>query len=679
MFVKLKVFVKINPKILKLILLPVFAALFLFVREYKPYLFTGFFQSDEAAGNFYRSARALQQSNDFKTAFYTYNRIAGKYKLYDVVLFREAECAAALEDEKTAIEKYKQLLKAFSHSPVAPMASYGLGQAYLRVGEQQKAEKQFNFTAKKFADTDYALGSFYYLAELNKTKDRNLAIQYWLKYITVVPEGRFATESIDGLKSINYTLSPKDKKLVGIALFTQQNYRSALEYLNQLPINESWYWRAMCHKRLGNRGAAAALFETGIKNRFYSDMDDSKIRDAMLSYTELCNSRQDDCWQNILSWTDKARDFALYKRAQLLPPDKAKGFYEQIYKYYSKGDYASDALWNLFWQACDKGDYDSAISLGKKHISAFKNTAASPAVHFWLGKIYEKRNNYGEAKRFYKIILKTFPDSYYAFRANGRLNALKGGSDNWWRTSPEIRLSSETEQGKFPYSYKEISEKYGTHPAELILLGDYDTALLLMKKDPFFESWVKLHQGMTTSSIVIARNAMGALSDKPNKDNPCWKIIYPIQYSEEINRNARLNNLDPVIVLSLMKEESHFNPDARSSSDARGLMQLLPGTANDIARWKRLGNVNGRELFTPAVNIKLGTAYLSFTEGTFNGNVMFSVAAYNAGPGAVQAWLRTLPRDDMDRFVENIPYSQTKTYVKKVFGTYWNYRRIYDF
>lgn len=669
-------------KTLILILVAVIATLFLFVREYKPSLITGFFQDDETAGDLYRSARVLQQDKNSKTAYYTYNKITQRYKLYDVVLLRQAECAAAIEDEKTAIEKYKELLKSFPSSHVAPLASYNLGQAYLRFGDKQKAEEQFNYTVKKFADTDYALGSYYYLAELNKKKDRDLAIQYWLKYIAIAPSGRFAPESVAGLESINCLFTAKDKMLIGIALFIHEDYLKALEYLDTLPEEESWYWRGMCHKQLKNRRKAAGLFETGLKNKLYNALSDSKVRYAMTSYVELSRWNADSCWQRILRWSDREKDFALYNRAQRLSSRKAKPLYEQIYKHYPTGNYASDALWNLFWNECNCGNYDRAIELGKKHIATYKNTTASPAVHFWLGKIYEKRKKKRESEKFYKTVLKSFPDSYYAFRANGRINTLKGGSDKWWTTYPKIRLSGESIQGKFPYSYKEIAEKHGSYFADLIMLGDYDLALTLMKKDSFFESWVKLQQGQQggiTSSIVIARNAMAKLSDKPDRDNPRWKLIYPVQYSEEINRNAGINKLDPVIVLSLMKEESHFNPYARSTSDARGLMQILPCTAKDIARWRRLGRVNERDLYTPAVNIKLGTAYLGYTEGTFDGNMLLSVAAYNAGPGAVQKWLKTLPRGDMDRFVENIPYSQTKNYVKKVFGTYWNYRRIYDF
>lgn len=666
-------------RIIIFIILPLIAALFLLVKEYKPSLITGLFQDDEAAGNIYRAARALQQDKDFKTAYYMYGGIAKKYKLYDIVLFRQAECAAAIEDEKTAIEKYKQLLKSYPSSLVAPLASYSLGQAYLRTGDRQRAEEQFNLTAKNFADTDYALGSYYYIAELNRNRDKNLAITYWLKYIALSPSGRFSPESVRELESIGANLSSKDKKLVGIALYMNQNYTKALDYFNQLPLSESWYWRAMCNKQLGNRGTALAQLETGIKNRYYNDLNDAKIKNAMTAYAELCKSRKDVCWQNILLWSDRARDFALHNRARLLPSEQAKALYEQIYKHYPKGDYASDALWNLFWYECNKGNYNSAITLGKKHMATYANTAASPAVHFWLGKIYEKRNNRREAEHFYKMVLKAFPDSYYAFRANGRLHYLKGDSDYLWRTSPEIRLPSEITKGKFPYSYEEIAHKYGAHPAELILLGDYDTALTFMEKDPFFESWVKLQYGAITSSIVTARNAMSKLAEKPDKTNPCWKLIYPILYSEEINRHAELNRIDPVIVLSLMKEESHFNPYARSSSDAFGLMQLLPHTAKDIARWRKLGSVNQNDLFVPTVNIRLGTAYLKYTEETFKGNMLFSVAAYNAGPGAVQKWIKTLPQDDMDRFVENIPYDQTRNYVKKVFGTYWNYKRIYDF
>ncbi len=647
--------------------------------NYKPFLITGFFQDQQDAREMYRKARNLQLNNDFKAAYYTYGKISRKYKIYDIVLYHQADCAAGIEDEKTAVEKYQKILKLYSKNPISPVVSYKLGQTYIRMKKNLEAENRFLKTLESYPGTDYAVGSFYYLGELNKNKNQQMAAQYWLKYLALAPGGDFALNSYEGLKSINYKFREKDKLHAGIALFMQQKYKEALEYLNQLPRNETWYYRAICHKYLGNKSTATAIFKKALTDYIDNDTPGSKVKKAMQSYVKLSYSTRYRSWSDILHWTDREKDFALYNKALLLSLKKARKIYEEIYKKYPDGNYASEALWNLFWYEYDNGSYDKAIDYAEKHITTYENTNASPAIYFWMGKIYENKGDRSKAKDFYKVTLRKFPDSYYAFRANGRLSALSNKVDSEWTTCVTNRLPVEEKKLEFPYSYKEIAAKHGEKVAELILLKDYDTALLFMPDDSFLESWIKLEKGVLTSSIVSARNGMKKLLTKPADEDPKWKLIYPMYYTEIINKNAEFNGLDPVLVISLMKEESHFNPFAVSSANARGLMQVLPITAKDIVRWKCLTSCNYNELFDPETNIRIGTAYLSYTEYVFNGNAMLSVAAYNAGPTAVKTWLNRLSQSDFDRFIENIPYKQTRRYVKKVFGSYWNYKRIYEF
>lgn len=648
-----------------------------FIWFYKPDLITVFFQSPEYSRNLYKQARTLQLDNDFRSAYYTYGRISPKYKAYDVVLFKQAQCAAGIEDEKTAIQKYKKLLKSYKNSPFVPMASYDLGRAFLRYNQPMEAEKQFLYTLNNFPGTDYALGSYYFMGELNKEKNRELATEFWLKYIALAPGGKFALNCYEGLKTLDYNFNEKDKKHIGIALFMQQKNKEALFYLDQLPEKEVWYYKAFCHKSIGNRAKAISILKEALKNYLDDSVSTQKIERAMLAYVNLSYDNSYRSWSDILHWTDKAKDFALYQKAQLMSLKKTKVTYEEIVENYSDGNYASEALWNLLWIEYDSGNYDKALKHAQKHITTYKNTKASPAVHFWVGKYYENKNDKANAKEMYKTIMEKFPDSYYAFRAHGRLNAINKGFDMGWETNRLGRLPVEEMQISLPYTYKEIEQKFGPQTAEMILNGDYETAMLFVKDDPFLESWVKYKDGATASSIVAARNAMGNTLDRPDPKDPKWKLIYPIYYPDALNDNAEVNGLDPFLAISLLKEESYFNPYAVSSSNALGLMQVLPGTAKDIIRWKRLGSYCNKALFDPEENIKIGTAYLGHTKEFFDGNMLFSVAAYNAGPAAVKTWTKKLSTDDLDKFVENIPYTQTRDYVKKVFGSYWNYKRVY--
>ncbi len=636
------------------------------------------FQNIEQSRNFYRTAREYQKNREYQNAFYNYARISSNYPAYDAVLFHQAKCAAELQDEKTAVLKFKKLLSYFSDSPLAPLASYNIGKAYIRTKNYPDAKNQFIETIKKYPESDFAVGSYYYLGIASKNKKE--AIGCWLKYIETAPSGRFAMDCYEELKKLNIKYSQKQKKEIAIVLYHAENYSKSIFYLKQIPLKESWYYLAKNYEALGNKNKAAYFYKEGLKNSSSAYEKRENFEHGMLSYVSLNSQSSEKAWDEVLSFAQTARDFALYHKAQLIPKTKALKYYWEILGKYPKGNFGSDALWNIFWDAYlnKKNNYDFAIKLGQLHISKYENTKASPAIYFWMGKIYEKRNKKVNAYNFYREVLSKYPDSYYAFRADGRIKALKTGVDPGWKTNFNNRIPEEEIGIKPPYSNREISNLYGKQTIELINVEDYETISSFLKDDAFFESWINLQNDVISKSIVIARNEMDKLSEKPNYKDAKWKLIYPVYYPENINQNAGLNGLDSLMVLSLMKEESYFNTLAMSYSNARGLMQILPGTAKDIAKWKKLGIYNSIELFDPDVNIKLGTAYLSHVKNSLGDNMLFAVAAYNSGPGAVQKWINSNTNIDLDEFVENIPYEQTNTYVKKVYKSYWNYKQIYN-
>ena len=102
-------------------------------------------------------------------------------------------------------------------------------------------------------------------------------------------------------------------------------------------------------------------------------------------------------------------------------------------------------------------------------------------------------------------------------------------------------------------------------------------------------------------------------------------------------------------------------------------------TAAEVAQWMGQKGFQPLDLFFPEVNVRLGTRYLAYLHGLFDGNAMLAVGAYNGGPNAMKRWLAQSPnwRQDPDLFVESIPYGEARDYIKKVFTSYWNYRQLY--
>ena len=144
---------------------------------------------------------------------------------------------------------------------------------------------------------------------------------------------------------------------------------------------------------------------------------------------------------------------------------------------------------------------------------------------------------------------------------------------------------------------------------------------------------------------------------------------YPVQYRKQ----AALYHGDWRLVLSVIKAESNFNERATSAKGACGLMQILPDTAEFIAKKNQ---IEGYDLYDGQDNIRLGCLYLQYLEGRFC-NLKTVLAAYNAGEGTVSAWLKNEQYSLDGVTLIEIPYSETERYVKKIIKYYENYKRIY--
>ncbi|HLA24679.1 MAG TPA: lytic transglycosylase domain-containing protein, partial [bacterium] len=180
--------------------------------------------------------------------------------------------------------------------------------------------------------------------------------------------------------------------------------------------------------------------------------------------------------------------------------------------------------------------------------------------------------------------------------------------------------------------------------------------------------------GDATASIrTIEPLIDGALYGRRQLDDALWRLAYPRAYWPLVAPAAARYGVDPLLVLAVIREESRFDPRAVSSANAVGLMQLLPSTARGI-----LGRpVGPTALMEPALNIRAGTAYLAGLLRGFQGTVPLAVGGYNAGPGGVRRHA-ALARSDLERFVEELPYAETRAYVQRVMQSHGIYRWLYE-
>lgn len=160
-------------------------------------------------------------------------------------------------------------------------------------------------------------------------------------------------------------------------------------------------------------------------------------------------------------------------------------------------------------------------------------------------------------------------------------------------------------------------------------------------------------------------------------DDIIMKKLYPLKYSEYVEKYAKEYNIDKYMVYAIIKAESNFNENAKSSSDAIGLMQIMEITAIETARKMDL-EVTEEDLFKPDLNINIGLKYFTYLLNQYNNNYPLAIIAYNAGMGNVDAWLKdgTIKEDGTD--IENVPFKETNNYVRKILRDYEIYKELYN-
>lgn len=315
------------------------------------------------------------------------------------------------------------------------------------------------------------------------------------------------------------------------------------------------------------------------------------------------------------------------------------------------------------------GDHTRAA---KKSLNAFLDEFPRSSQRFraryWLAQIHHEDGDKEKAKKLWEDILKESPLSWY-----GLLSAIQLGRSVSSSLSANVPIVPTQDPNTTPL------ERFRIQRAELLLgeglFVEADHEIHDLKSRPqlssaFLYYLANLHDlsgnhsgAFVILSELIQRSYEGIFTQHTHK------LIFPIAHRELIERYAAENKLDPVLVISLIKQESAFENRANSSVGAMGLMQLMPATATGTDP-----NVLRTELLEFEHNVRVGTKYLKEMLDRFDGNTVYALAAYNAGPGAVNRWVKEgRATKGMIEFVDRIPYKETRDYVGSIIRNYYWY------
>ncbi|HEX6064013.1 MAG TPA: lytic transglycosylase domain-containing protein, partial [Longimicrobiales bacterium] len=181
-------------------------------------------------------------------------------------------------------------------------------------------------------------------------------------------------------------------------------------------------------------------------------------------------------------------------------------------------------------------------------------------------------------------------------------------------------------------------------------------------------------QGRIADGVTLGRR----LHDADGRWNArTLKLIYPFPYRETIERHARENSLSPHLVAALIRQESMFNPSAKSAAGAVGLMQVMPKTGRSVAGRLGIKRFTPQHLTDPEINVRIGAAHFRHLMSEHENQLEHVIAAYNAGATSVSRWRGMHKDKDRQLFSERIPYAETREYVKILVRNTMMYELLY--
>ena len=369
--------------------------------------------------------------------------------------------------------------------------------------------------------------------------------------------------------------------------------------------------------------------------------------------------------------------------------DQALDAFRELQQRFPKGAKASYAHWKAAWLTLRMGRNDDAKKLFDEQIATYPGGNEANAAIYWRARLAEEDNDTAMARAFYQRLSDRYRNYYYACLARERLQKLPAGSDPPG-AYPLLDHIPALEHGDKITLVEPPPDDLHYQKAKLLGNGGLvDLAVRELDKaasDDEDKSWLPaetaqlyIDTGHYDRAIEVMKRSVPSYFavDLPNFPREYWEALFPRPYWTDLKKFAVANDLDPYLVASLIRQESEFNPIAVSRANAVGLMQLLPRTGKLVAHQVDLKRYSASQLYTPTVNLQLGTHYFRGMVNQFGGSFEHALAAYNAGADRVEEWMGQGKYRDTAEFVESIPFTETREYVQAIMRNASVYRQLY--
>lgn len=376
--------------------------------------------------------------------------------------------------------------------------------------------------------------------------------------------------------------------------------------------------------------------------------------------------------------------------------DQAATFYTQLVRQFPQSDKADEAHFWLGWRAHQVKDYANASRLLTEHIANYGLTTDNRGkAAFWAAVDSERAGDKPRALTIYRAMLTRYGAGWFGLNAERRIDRLTKEGVRARAVESDLMLRRAVEGLQGINSVQETikdADRERVQKAEMLMqialhqsaMNELDAARISSPNSPVVNlriAQIFRANGENVAGINALKRAYPDYGQTLPEEMPrdVWEVFYPLKYWGTIKEESKRHNLDPYLIVGIIRQETVFNPQARSRANALGLMQFMPSTGQAVARKNNLGGgrITSNDLFNPVLSIQLGTAYVRELLNDFQ-RFEYVAAAYNGGETRVRRWVRESPGAEIEDWVESIPLSETRLYVQGVYRNARIYQRLYD-
>ena len=599
------------------------------------------------------TAEALSTLLEFSKAFPDSLLIRDAHLVYANALLQEgraSEAAALLENDR---------------SPVRSDLELTLGRAYGAIGQNDKAAAAFRnvyYNLPSSPEADAAGAELRKLAVSGGVAERRTRADLLFKT-------RHYSDSASEYRALVDAVPPGDRPAVQLSL------ANSLERSGQ------------------SRDARQILSSMGAQT---GDAEAQRL--YLLSETER-SANDEEAVQRTLDqlrqfgptspWLEQALLSAANMNLLKRDYDHAIDLYRELQQRFPNGARASYAHWKATWLSFRQGRSDVSQKGFEDQIALYPGSNEVPNALYWRARLAEEQGDTAMARAFYQKLSDRYRNYYYAELGRQRLKNLKAPTNDvvthyaLLDRVPPLPTKGKVEADDPPEDNLRLQR------ARLLsngALADQAVRELQAAASEEGGAWAppeeaRVYQdgGRYDRGIEVMKRSVPnyfavGLPDLPRS---YWEALFPKPYWNDLHKYSTLNGLDPYLVASLIRQESEFNPLALSRANAVGLMQLLPITGKRVAKEVKLKRYNVSQLYTPTLNLQLGTHYFKSMVDKYGGQYEYALAAYNAGADRVEDWIGQGHYRDPQEFVESIPFTETREYVQAILRNANVYRQLY--